>query len=70
MAPRGISVRYYCPHQKSRWLLIDILTAPNRARIIHRAIDGIVGLLAHLVERFRMGVFRRSFLILSHPIRW
>lgn len=35
-----------------RWLFIDILTVLNRARIIRRAIDGIVGLLAHLVERF------------------
>lgn len=46
-----------------RWLLIDILTAYGRARIIHRAIDSVAGLPANLVERFRMGVSRRGFLI-------
>ena len=45
-----------------RWLLIDILTALNRAGIIHRVIDGRGCLLANLIERFRMGVFRRGFL--------
>ena len=45
-----------------RWLLIDILTALNRAGIIHRVIDGRACLLANLIERFRMGVFRRGFL--------
>lgn len=35
-----------------RWLLIDILTARDRARNIHRAIDGRAGPFAHLVERF------------------
>lgn len=46
-----------------RWLLIDILAAPNRARIIHRVIDGRACSFANMVERFRMDVFRRSFLI-------
>ena len=46
-----------------RWLLIDILAAPNRARTIHRVIDSVAGLLTNLVERFLVGVFRCSFLI-------
>lgn len=39
-------------YSAGRWLLIDILTAPNRASIIRRPIDSIVGPFAHLVERF------------------
>ena len=35
-----------------RWLLIDILAAPNRARIIHRDIDGRACSFANMVERF------------------
>ena len=34
------------------WLLIDILAAPNRARIIHRDIDGRACSFANMVERF------------------
>lgn len=46
-----------------RWLLIDILAAPNRAGIIHRDIDGRACSFANMVERFRMGVYCRGFLI-------